>query len=158
MFIEWKVFIEKLCVGRLVCEMFFGFDFLMWVIFVFSGKGGVGKLIVMVNFVVVFVDQGLLVGFVDVDVYGFLIFGLFGILFGIQLMWIDDFMLLLVVYGVKMILIGMFFCDGEFVVVWCGLMLYCMVFQFFMDVFFGDFDVFFIDMLLGIGDIVILIG
>lgn len=52
---------------------------------ILSGKGGVGKLMVIVNLVVVLVSGGLCVGFVDVDVFGFLIFGILGVL-GVKLM------------------------------------------------------------------------
>lgn len=40
-------------------------------IVVVFGKGGVGKFMVVVNFVCVMVVEGWKVGFLDVDVYGF---------------------------------------------------------------------------------------
>lgn len=44
------------------------------------GKGGVGKFIVMVNLVVVMVVCGLLIGVLDVDIYGYFIFWMMGII------------------------------------------------------------------------------
>lgn len=44
-----------------------------------SGKGGVGKSIVVVNFVVVFVKMGYFVGILDVDIYGLNVVKMFGV-------------------------------------------------------------------------------
>lgn len=48
------------------------------IIVVMLGKGGVGKFMMVVNFVFVIVKLGGKVGLLDVDIYGFLVLLMFG--------------------------------------------------------------------------------
>lgn len=85
------------------------------------GKGGVGKLMLILNFVVVLVCVGWWVGLLDVDIYGFLQLWMLGLIG--QCLCIDGQMIeLLYVFGVMVMLIGLMMKEGE-VLVWCGLML-----------------------------------
>lgn len=108
----------------------------------------------MVNLVVVMVVCGLLIGVLDVDIYGYFIFWMMGIIdWFIQ---VELMILLLIVYQVKVILIVQFI-QGNILVVWCGLMVYWVLQQFLVDVYWGDLDVLLLDLLFGIGDVVILV-
>src|SRR5690606_8924805 len=76
---ERRALTEKLRDGRPARQMPFGPDSLTRVILVTSGKGGVGKSTVTANLAVALAAQGLSVGLVDADVFGFSIPGLLGI-------------------------------------------------------------------------------
>ena len=117
-----------------------------------SGKGGVGKSSVTVNLASALAAQGLRVGIVDADVYGFSVPALMGITQAPT--QVDDMILPPVAYGVKVISIGMF-VTGNQPVAWRGPMLHRALEQFLTDVYFGDLDALFLDLPPGTGDIAI---
>lgn len=117
-----------------------------------SGKGGVGKSSVTVNLACALAAQGLRVGIVDADVYGFSVPALMGI--SQAPTRVDDMILPPVAYGVKVISIGMF-VTGNQPVAWRGPMLHRALEQFLTDVYFGDLDALFLDLPPGTGDIAI---
>lgn len=117
-----------------------------------SGKGGVGKSSVTVNLACSLAAQGLRVGIVDADVYGFSVPALMGI--SQAPTRVDDMILPPVAFGVKVISIGMFVAGNQ-PVAWRGPMLHRALEQFLTDVYFGDLDVLFLDLPPGTGDIAI---
>ena len=117
-----------------------------------SGKGGVGKSSVTVNLACAMAAQGLRVGIVDADVYGFSVPGLMGITQAPT--QVDEMILPPVAFGVKVISIGMF-VTGNQPVAWRGPMLHRALEQFLTDVYFGDLDVLFLDLPPGTGDVAI---
>jgi ATP-binding protein involved in chromosome partitioning len=127
-------------------------DSLTRVYAVASGKGGVGKSSVTVNLATALAAQGLRVGIVDADVYGFSVPALMGITQAPT--QVDDMILPPVAYGVKVISIGMF-VTGNQPVAWRGPMLHRALEQFLTDVYFGDLDALFLDLPPGTGDIAI---
>jgi ATP-binding protein involved in chromosome partitioning len=117
-----------------------------------SGKGGVGKSSVTVNLACAMAAQGLRVGIVDADVYGFSVPGLMGITQAPT--QVDEMILPPVAHGVKVISIGMF-VTGNQPVAWRGPMLHRALEQFLTDVYFGDLDALFLDLPPGTGDVAI---
>lgn len=117
-----------------------------------SGKGGVGKSSVTVNLAVAMAREGLRVGVVDADVYGFSIPRMLGT--ERRPTQVDDMILPPLAHGVKVISIGMF-VPGNQPVVWRGPMLHRALQQFLGDVFWGDLDVLLLDLPPGTGDIAI---
>jgi ATP-binding protein involved in chromosome partitioning len=117
-----------------------------------SGKGGVGKSSVTVNLACAMAAQGLRVGIIDADVYGFSVPAMMGIHQAPTR--VDDMILPPVAYGVKVISIGMF-VKGNQPVAWRGPMLHRALEQFLTDVYFGDLDALFLDLPPGTGDIAI---
>ncbi|HET7398608.1 MAG TPA: P-loop NTPase [Intrasporangium sp.] len=117
-----------------------------------SGKGGVGKSSVTVNLAAALAEQGLRVGVVDADVYGFSVPRMLGV--GQRPTQVDDMILPPVAHDVKVISIGMF-VPGNQPVVWRGPMLHRALQQFLGDVFWGDLDVLLLDLPPGTGDIAI---
>jgi len=117
-----------------------------------SGKGGVGKSSVTVNLAVAMAAEGLKVGVVDADVYGFSVPRMLGV--DLPPTRVDDMILPPVAHDVKVISIGMF-VPGNQPVVWRGPMLHRALEQFLADVFWGDLDVLLLDLPPGTGDIAI---
>ncbi|WP_149204314.1 P-loop NTPase [Actinotalea subterranea] len=117
-----------------------------------SGKGGVGKSSVTANLAVAMAADGLKVGVVDADVYGFSIPRMLGV--DRSPTKVDDMILPPIAHGVKVISIGMFVPPGQ-PVVWRGPMLHRALQQFLADVFWGDLDVLLLDLPPGTGDIAI---
>ncbi|WP_457974238.1 Mrp/NBP35 family ATP-binding protein [Arthrobacter sp. D1-17] len=117
-----------------------------------SGKGGVGKSSVTVNLACSLAAQGLRVGIVDADVYGFSVPALMGITQAPTR--VDEMILPPVAFGVKVISIGMFVAGNQ-PVAWRGPMLHRALEQFLTDVYFGDLDALFLDLPPGTGDIAI---
>ncbi len=117
-----------------------------------SGKGGVGKSSVTVNLAASMAAQGLRVGVVDADVYGFSVPRMLGV--QQRPTQVDDMILPPISYDVKVISIGMF-VPGNQPVVWRGPMLHRALQQFLGDVFWGDLDVLLMDLPPGTGDIAI---
>lgn len=128
-------------------------DSLTRVIAVTSGKGGVGKSSMTANLAVGLANQGLKVGVLDADIYGFSIPRMLGITTEPQS--IDGMIIPPIgAAGVKVISIGMFVPEGQ-PIIWRGPMLHRALQQFLADVFWGDLDVLLIDMPPGTGDIAI---
>jgi ATP-binding protein involved in chromosome partitioning len=117
-----------------------------------SGKGGVGKSSVTVNLAAAMAADGLRVGVVDADVYGFSVPRMLGV--EQRPTQVDDMILPPLAHDVKVISIGMF-VPGNQPVVWRGPMLHRALQQFLSDVFWGDLDVLLLDLPPGTGDIAI---
>ena len=117
-----------------------------------SGKGGVGKSTVTVNLAASLAQQGLRVGVLDADVYGFSVPRMLGV--EQRPTQVDDMILPPISHEVKVISIGMF-VPGNQLVVWRGPMLHRALQQFLADVFWGDLDVLLLDLPPGTGDIAI---
>ncbi|GEA82486.1 Mrp/NBP35 family ATP-binding protein [Cellulomonas uda] len=117
-----------------------------------SGKGGVGKSSVTANLAVAMAADGLRVGVVDADIYGFSIPRMLGV--DRPPTKVDDMLLPPVAHDVKVVSIGMFVPPGQ-PVVWRGPMLHRALQQFLADVFWGDLDVLLLDLPPGTGDIAI---
>jgi ATP-binding protein involved in chromosome partitioning len=117
-----------------------------------SGKGGVGKSSVTANLACAMAADGLRVGVVDADIYGFSIPRMLGVTRPPTK--VDDMLLPPIAYDVKVVSIGMFVPAGQ-PVVWRGPMLHRALQQFLADVFWGDLDVLLLDLPPGTGDIAI---
>ncbi|WP_211373671.1 P-loop NTPase [Cellulomonas fimi] len=117
-----------------------------------SGKGGVGKSSVTANLAAAMAADGLRVGVLDADVYGFSIPRMLGVT--LPPTRVDDMLLPPVAHDIKVISIGMFVPAGQ-PVVWRGPMLHRALQQFLADVFWGDLDVLLLDLPPGTGDIAI---
>ena len=117
-----------------------------------SGKGGVGKSSVTANLAVAMAADGLRVGVIDADIYGFSIPRMLGV--ERQPTRVDNMLLPPVAHDVKVVSIGMFVPQGQ-PVVWRGPMLHRALEQFLADVYWGDLDVLLLDLPPGTGDIAI---
>ena len=120
-----------------------------------SGKGGVGKSSVTANLAAAMAANGLKVGVVDADIYGFSIPRMLGV--EGKPTQVEAMIMPPTAHGVKVISIGMF-VQGNQPVVWRGPMLHRALQQFLSDVFWGDLDVLLCDLPPGTGDIAISIA
>jgi ATP-binding protein involved in chromosome partitioning len=153
---------ERLRGGKVARGTQFTKDSLTRVYAVTSGKGGVGKSTITANLAVALAEQGLRVGIVDADVYGFSIPGLLG-MGGVKPTQVGDMILPPIAYNVKVISIGMFVDPSTgsgtgTAVAWRGPMLHRTIQQFLTDVYFGDLDVLLLDLPPGTGDVAISVG
>jgi ATP-binding protein involved in chromosome partitioning len=132
-------------------------DSLTTVYAVASGKGGVGKSSVTVNLAAALAEEGLRVGVVDADIYGFSVPRMLGVTQPPT--QVDDMILppLAEPGAIKVISIGMF-VPGNQPVVWRGPMLHRAMQQFLSDVYWGDLDVLLLDLPPGTGDIAITVA
>lgn len=136
----------------------FGKESMTRVLAVTSGKGGVGKSTVTANLAAAMAADGLDVGVIDADVFGFSIPALLGIPPGTQPTQVGELMLPPVVHEIKAISIGMFLRSPSEVVAWRGPMLHRTLEQFLRDVFFGELDVLLLDLPPGTGDVALSLG
>ena len=118
-----------------------------------SGKGGVGKSSVTVNVAAAMAADGLRVGVIDADMYGFSVPRMLGVHSDPTRVG-DDMILPPVAHGIKVISLGMFVPDRQ-PVVWRGPMLARALGQFLTDVWWGDLDVLLLDLPPGTGDVAI---
>lgn len=125
------------------------------VIFVGSGKGGVGKSTITANLAVALASQGFKVGLLDADIFGYSIPGQLGIKIGPTK--VDDLMLPPIAYDVRVMSIGFFVTDNQ-PIAWRGPMLHRAIEQFLTDVYWGDLDFLVVDLPPGTGDVAISLG
>lgn len=122
------------------------------VVAVSSGKGGVGKSSVSTNLAVTLAGQGLRVGIVDGDIWGFSIPRMFGV--DSPPVVLDESIIPPRAYGVRVMSMDYFVPDDK-AVIWRGPMLHKAIEQFLADVFWDAPDYLIVDMPPGTGDIAI---
>ncbi len=115
-----------------------------------SGKGGVGKSSVTANLAVALADQGLAVGLLDADVWGYSVPQLFGT--RRAPVALSGLMFPVEAHGVRLMSTGFLVGEDE-PVVWRGPMLHKALEQFLGDVHWGELDVLLLDLPPGTGDI-----
>jgi ATP-binding protein involved in chromosome partitioning len=114
-----------------------------------SGKGGVGKSSTTVNLAVAMAQQGLEVGIVDADVYGYSLPRMLGITERPAV--VEGMIMPPQGHGVKLISAGMFVPDNRAIAL-RGPMLHKWLEQVLGDAWFGDLDVLLLDLPPGTGD------
>jgi ATP-binding protein involved in chromosome partitioning len=146
---------KKLRGGKPMRHNPFDKDTLTNIFLIGSGKGGVGKSTLTANLAVALARQGISVGLIDADIFGFSIPGQLGI--KDKPTRVDELILPPVAFGVKVISIGMFVEDNK-PVAWRGPMLHRAIEQFLSDVFWADLDILLVDLPPGTGDVAISLG
>jgi ATP-binding protein involved in chromosome partitioning len=121
------------------------------VIFVMSGKGGVGKSTVATNLALALKAKGYRVGLLDADMYGPSIPTMLGITGrpssdGKKIQPLERF-------GIRLMSIGFMLEDSRAAVVWRGPMLHGALMQFLGDVAWGELDFLLLDLPPGTGDV-----
>ena len=129
------------------------------VIAVASGKGGVGKSSVTVNLAAALAQQGLTVGVLDADIWGFSVPRLLGVAARLQAQKVQGKGMIVpeeVTIGtgvVRVVSMGLLVDTEDSALMWRGLILAKAFEQFLTDVVWGDLDYLLIDMPPGTGDI-----
>lgn len=123
------------------------------VLFVMSGKGGVGKSSVAVNLAIALAERGKRVGILDVDIHGPSVPNLLGLGSGLD-MDEDTEMLLPAIYrdNVKVLSMDSLLHDKDTAIIWRGPKKTAAIRQFLSDVKWGDLDFLVIDSPPGTGD------
>lgn len=161
---ERAAFIERVRGDRSRTTHQFGSDSPTRIIAVTSGKGGVGKSSLTANLAAAMAHEGLTVGILDADVFGFSIPAIMGLSRDgrvEQPTRVGDMILPPIAHEVRVISIGMFLGDADprrTAVSWRGPMLHRTLEQFLTDVWWGDLDVLLLDLPPGTGDIAISLG
>ncbi len=122
------------------------------VVAIASGKGGVGKSTLTVNIAAALAQQGMKVGILDADIWGYSIPRMMGVT-GSPVQ-VEGMVMPLQAHGCKVISIG-FFTDEDRSVIWRGPMLHRALQQFLGDVYWGELDFLLCDLPPGTGDIAI---
>ena len=120
------------------------------IVAVASGKGGVGKSTVAVNFALAVKDRGLKVGILDADIYGPSMPRLLGLKGQPQQVGADK-LAPMQAYGLKVMSMG-FLVDEETPMIWRGPMVMSALSQMLKDVAWGELDLLVVDMPPGTGD------
>ena len=127
------------------------------VIAISSGKGGVGKSSVTVNLAMALSALGRSVGVLDADIYGHSIPDMLG-LGDARPTAVDDMIMPVPAFGLKVISMGMLKPSRGDVVAWRGPILDRALTQLLADVYWGDLDYLIIDLPPGTGDVAISLG
>jgi ATP-binding protein involved in chromosome partitioning len=127
------------------------------VIAVASGKGGVGKSSVTVNLALALAAQGRSVGVLDADIYGHSVPAMLGVA-DKRPTAVEDMIMPVPAYGLKVISIGMLKPRRDQVVAWRGPILDRALTQMLADVYWGDLDFLLLDLPPGTGDVAISLG
>ncbi|MDQ1694797.1 MAG: ATP-binding protein involved in chromosome partitioning [Frankiaceae bacterium] len=120
-----------------------------------SGKGGVGKSSTTANLGVAMAKQGLSVGIIDADVYGYSLPRMLGITERPAL--VDNMIMPPQGHGVMLVSSGMFVPDNRAIAL-RGPMLHKWLEQVLSDAYFGDLDILLLDLPPGTGDMAISTG
>ncbi len=123
------------------------------VVAVSSGKGGVGKSTISVNLAVALADQGLSVGLLDADIWGFSIPRMMGTEARLEADEATKLIIPASVGGIRLVSTGLIIENEETALMWRGLMLSKALEQFLHQVDWGELDYLVIDMPPGTGDI-----
>jgi ATP-binding protein involved in chromosome partitioning len=122
------------------------------IVFVMSGKGGVGKSTVATNLTMALHRAGYRVGLLDADIYGPSIPTMLGVA-GRPVSADGKTIEPLERFGVKLMSVGFLLDDPKQAVIWRGPMLHGALLQFLKDVHWGDLDFLLLDLPPGTGDV-----